>query len=106
MTFRVGGGNGDGTYIALCEEDGKEVKYARGVNHQAMQKAKWDLSLYAGKKMFIKIVDQSTSGWGHITADNFQFDGKILTATDERSEPNLPPAKSNCSSQISSSCHG
>ena len=78
MTFRVGGGNGEGTYVALCAENGKEVKYARGVNNQAMQKAKWDLSLYAGRKMFIKIVDQSTSGWGHITADNFEFDAEVL----------------------------
>jgi len=43
-----------------------------------MQKASWDLSKYAGKKTFIKIVDQSTGGWGHVTADNFQFDGKLL----------------------------
>ena len=33
---------------------------------------------YAGRKAFIKIVDQSTSGWGHVTADHFQFDGKLL----------------------------
>ena len=78
MTFRVGGGNGEGTYVALCAADGKEIKYARGVNNQAMQKAKWDLSPYAGRKMFIKIVDQSTSGWGHITADNFEFDAEVL----------------------------
>lgn len=30
------------------------------------------------KKMFIKIVDQSTGGWGHITIDNFQFDADVL----------------------------
>ena len=78
MTFRVGGGNGEDTYIALCTEDGKEVEYARGVNNQAMQKAKWDLSPYAGKKMFIKIVDQSKNGWGHITADHFELDAEVL----------------------------
>ena len=32
----------------------------------------------AGKKMFIKIVDRSTSGWGHITAGNFEFDAEVL----------------------------
>ena len=78
MTFRVGGGRGPDTYVALCTEDGKEVLHARGINNQAMQLAKWDLTPYAGKKMFIKVVDQSKTGWGHITADNFQFDGKIL----------------------------
>ena len=78
MTFRVGGGNGPATYVALCTEDGKEVETARGINHQVMQKASWDMKKYAGKKTFIKIVDQSTDGWGHVTADNFQFDGKLL----------------------------
>ena len=78
MTFRVGGGNGTTTYVALCTEDGKEIETTRGINQQMMQKASWDLSKYAGKKTFIMIVDQSTGGWGHVTADNFQFDGKLL----------------------------
>jgi hypothetical protein len=78
MTFRVGGGNGSTTYVALCTEDGKEVATARGINHQVMQKGHWDLSKYVGKKTFIKIVDQSTGGWGHVTVDNFQFDGELL----------------------------
>lgn len=78
MTFRVGGGSGNLTYAALCTSDGKEVQFARGVNDQVMQKAMWDLSPYAGKQMFIKVVDQSTDGWGHITVDDFQFDAKVM----------------------------
>lgn len=78
MTFRVGGGSGPATYVALCTADGKEVQTARGVNDQLMQKASWDLAPYAGARMFIKIVDRSTTGWGHITADNFQFDAEVL----------------------------
>ena len=78
MTFRIGGGNGPTTYVALCTEDGKEVETARGINDQVMQKAAWDMKKYVGKKTFIKIVDQSTDGWGHVTADNFQFDGEPL----------------------------
>jgi arylsulfatase A-like enzyme len=78
MTFRVGGGSGSQTYVALCMADGTEVETARGVNDHVMQKAGWDLTPYAGKRMFIKIVDQSTGGWGHITVDNFQFDAEVL----------------------------
>ena len=78
MTFRVGGGSGPKVYVVLCTEDDDEVLFARGIDNQVMQKAEWDLSSYVGKKMFIKVVDQSTSGWGHITADNFQFDGEVL----------------------------
>ena len=78
MTFRVGGGNGPNTYVALCNADGKELLHARGVNNQMMQEASWDLAPYAGQTMFIKIVDASTNGWGHVTADNFQFDADVL----------------------------
>ncbi len=78
MTFRVGGGGGPATYVALCTADGTEVQTARGVNNQLMQKASWDLAPYVGKEMFIKIVDESTDGWGHITADDFQFDAEVL----------------------------
>ena len=78
MTFRVGGGSGPKVYVALCTQDGKEVLYARGIDNQTMQQAEWNLSPYAGKKMFIKVVDQSTTGWGHITADDFEFDGEVL----------------------------
>lgn len=78
MTFRVGGGRGASTYVALCTADGKEVLIARGVNDQVMQEVTWDLTPYDGKKMFIKVVDQSTAGWGHVTVDDFQFDAEIL----------------------------
>ncbi len=78
MTFRVGGGAGQSTYVALCTVEGKEVMRARGVNDQVMQEAIWDLTPYAGKKMFLKVVDHATGGWGHITVDDFQFDAEIL----------------------------
>jgi len=78
MTFRVGGGKGAKTYVALCNEAGKELHKARGVNAQEMQKARFDLAPYAGQKMYLKIVDQATTGWGHITADHFEFDAELL----------------------------
>lgn len=78
MTFRVGGGRGKATYVALCTADGKEVQIARGINDQVMQDASWDLTPYAGTRMFIKVVDKSTVGWGHVTVDNFEFDGQVL----------------------------
>lgn len=87
MTFRVGGGRGPSTYAALCTTDGKEVEFARGINDQVMQKATWDLSPYVGKKMFIRIVDRSQNGWGHITVDDFQFDGKVLDEYPDLPQP-------------------
>ena len=78
MTFRVGGGNGKATYVALCTADGAEVQTARGINQQHMQKAEWNLAPCKGQTMFIKVVDKSTGGWGHITLDNIQFDATVL----------------------------
>ena len=80
----------DSVYVALCTADGKEVQFARGINDQVMQDHQWDLSPYAGKKMFIKIVDHSTNGWGHITADDFQFDGKALAEYPKLKKQTLP----------------
>lgn len=79
MTFRIGGGHHRSTYVALCTADGKEVAFARGINSQVMQNRKWDLSPHLGQKLFIKVVDKSTSGWGHITVDDFQFDAEVLS---------------------------
>ena len=79
MTFRVGGGARPSTYVALCTADGKEVQFARGINDQVMQEAEWDLTPYVGQEMFLKIVDRSTGGWGHLTVDDFQFDAQVLT---------------------------
>ncbi|TWU32494.1 sulfatase family protein [Novipirellula artificiosorum] len=83
MTFRVGGGSGKGTYVALCTAEGAELKKAHGINNQMMQTVDWDLTPYAGTKLFLKVVDESTSGWGHITVDNFQFDAEVLLQSSE-----------------------
>lgn len=83
MTFRVGGGSGQSTYVALCTAEGKEVLFARGINNQVMQNVEWDLTPFAGTKMFLKVVDRSTGGWGHITVDDFQFDAEVLAEHSE-----------------------
>lgn len=79
MTFRVGGGGGPKTYVALCLEDGTELQKARGINSEVMQEVTWNLAPYTDKKLFLKVVDQSTEGWGHLTVDDFQFDAEVLT---------------------------
>ena len=55
------------------------MRCSLGNSDQAMQIAAWDLTPYVGKKVFIKVVDNSTTGWGHVTVDDFQFDAKVLT---------------------------
>ena len=62
--------------MALCAEDGRELQAARGARSHKMQPASWDLSAYVGKALFIRVVDRSTGGWGHVTADDFRFEGE------------------------------
>ncbi|MFT5131410.1 MAG: hypothetical protein ACI8W8_005046 [Rhodothermales bacterium] len=63
------------THVALCAEDGKELQTARGARSRWIQAVRWDLSAYVGKALFIRVVDRSTGGCGHVTADDFRFDG-------------------------------
>ena len=67
----VGGGqNANTTYVALCDADGdKELLKAAGHEAEAMAEVVWDVSKFKGKNVYVKIVDRSTGGWGHINVD-------------------------------------
>ncbi|MCY3024120.1 MAG: GH116 family glycosyl-hydrolase, partial [Planctomycetota bacterium] len=67
----VGGGEDlKSTYVALCDADGdKELLKAAGRNAEAMTEIVWDVSKFKGKTVYVKIVDRSTGGWGHINVD-------------------------------------
>ncbi|MFW6114328.1 MAG: hypothetical protein ACOC7K_01155, partial [bacterium] len=76
-TMRVGGGSHDTTYVALCTMDGKERIRATGKNSQAMQRITWDTTPWVGKQAFLRVVDDHTGSWGHITFDDFAVQGHI-----------------------------
>ncbi|HYW79832.1 MAG TPA: hypothetical protein VE890_09665, partial [Thermoguttaceae bacterium] len=59
-TLQIGGGKHKETYVALCTLDGKEVLKAHGVNDEVFQPARWDVTPYIGKRVFLRIVDQHT----------------------------------------------
>ncbi len=77
LSFLVGGGSGFKTRVELLVLDPLEgsirVKYASGRDTETMHRETWDLAPYAGKKGRIRIVDDSSGGWGHINVDDFQF---------------------------------
>ncbi|WP_343256353.1 hypothetical protein, partial [Ligaoa zhengdingensis] len=89
VNFLVGGGNNEMVYVALCDIYGREVMKVRSTGTETMTRVEWDLT---NKKLtdnlaFIKIVDQATSGWGHITFDDFHAFGEILPDEEIRPEP-------------------
>lgn len=41
------------------------------------QRKIWDASQYIGEELYIKVVDQSTGGFGHINVDDFNVPVKV-----------------------------
>ncbi|NQT41440.1 MAG: PD40 domain-containing protein [Planctomycetes bacterium] len=77
MTMLVGGGDFRESYVALCTLDGKQWFQARGRTIEEMVRVTWNAPELVGKKVFLKIVDGNTQGWGHVTFDDFTARGKI-----------------------------
>ena len=83
----VGGGKGNGVYVALCSLDGKEAFFARGENAQQLHPRTWDAKDFVGKPVFFRVADRETGSWGHITLDHIICQGEISEAlTRERDE--------------------
>ncbi len=72
ISLLVGGGSyPDGEYIALCRaSDGSVLMRETGANSEHMTRRQWDVSKYKGEKVYLKLVDRETGGWGHINVDD------------------------------------
>lgn len=77
VSFLIGGGSHRDTYMALCADDGSEVRGASGKNTEVMQRITWDVDELLGKRAFLRIVDGNRGGWGHVTFDDFRAHGQI-----------------------------
>ena len=77
MSFLVGGGKHAETYIALCTPDGKEVAHARGRRDETLRRTTWRKPELIGRRVFLRVVDGHTGGWGHVTFDDFRAVGRI-----------------------------
>jgi len=77
MSFLVGGGNSEETYVALCSEDDEELMRAGGTNSPVLRRITWDVSAHIGKKVSLRLVDQKRRVWAHLTFDDFSTEGEI-----------------------------
>ena len=88
MSFLIGGGDYPTTYVALCTLDGKEFLQARGKRTEVMGRVRWKAPNLIGQKVFLRLVDHETRGWGHVTLDDFTAQGRIdPAATRQRFAP-------------------
>ncbi len=77
ISFLQGGGNGKDVSFSLYTLDGKEVATSRGHNNVQVKKVEWDKPELVGKKVYFRLVDNATGGWGHMMVDAIELSGSI-----------------------------
>ncbi|KAF6628223.1 GH32 C-terminal domain-containing protein [Paenibacillus sp. EKM208P] len=79
INFLISGGRDiDRLYVALVRaSDGKELFKETATNYEEYQRKIWDASNYIGEELYIKVVDQSKDGFGHINVDDFNVPVQI-----------------------------
>src|SRR5579872_1088320 len=72
--FLIGAGPTDASRVELVRKDNNRVFYkTSGDQSENMHRVVVDLTDVAGKEIFIRLVDASSDGWGHINFDDFKF---------------------------------
>ena len=74
MRLLVGGGDYlDSCYVALCDATtGAILLRETGRNRDLMDERLWDLSPYIGTEVYLLIVDDCSSSFGHINVDGIE----------------------------------
>jgi levanase len=88
LSMLVGGGNRNGNPDQVLAVqllvDGAVVRSVAGENAGALNWESWDLAEFQGRKAQVRVVDQATGGWGHITLDHvMQTDAPAVPRSDE-----------------------
>ena len=88
-SFLVGGGSGVKTRVEILNAaNGLVLFQATGPDNEEMHSVFADLRPFAGAKIRVRLVDEATSGWGHLNFDDFVFhDGRPLTGDEIKPVP-------------------
>ncbi len=83
-SFLVSGGYQEGKlYVALCDAaTGEALLKAGGPSGPQMKRIDWDVSPWKDRNAFLRVVDESTGGWGHLCFDDFSIQGTLLASAD------------------------
>jgi hypothetical protein len=74
ISFLVGGGCDINTERVELLVDGQVVLQATGKCTETMHRVRWNVSPWRGRSARIRLVDQSSGGWGHINFDDLRFE--------------------------------
>jgi hypothetical protein len=73
-SFLVGGGSGIQTRVEILNAlNGQILFRATGPDNEKMRPVYINLRPYAGAKIQVRLVDEATTGWGHVNFDDFNF---------------------------------
>lgn len=86
LTFLIGSGCKGHTGSIIRAElivDGVVVRKETPTDcDDAMKEKSWNVTGYAGKHAQLRLIDHSSSHWGHINFDNLQACHKLISDTD------------------------
>ena len=74
ISFLIGGGCDISKVRVDLVIDRRVVRSATGKCNETMERKRWDVRKFMGKNAYIKIVDNSSGGWGHINFDDVRFE--------------------------------
>lgn len=74
ISFLIGGGCHINRVRVELIINGKVVAQATGKCTETMTKKLWNVSQFLGQQAQIKIIDASSSGWGHLNFDDLRFE--------------------------------
>ncbi len=84
-SFLTNGGEQEHTRVELIRKDTNSVIYKiAGENDETMRQIVVDLRAHVGKEIFIRLVDASSGGWGHLNFDHVRLH-------EQRPAPATPP---------------
>ncbi|HJM39495.1 MAG TPA: PVC-type heme-binding CxxCH protein [Planctomycetota bacterium] len=90
----VGGGKSHKTRVELVRVADKAVIFMTpGASHETMQRVAVNLGGFLGQELRIRLVDESTGGWGHLNYDDFLFHESKPKIVQERKLPRIIPYK-------------
>jgi putative membrane-bound dehydrogenase-like protein len=93
-SFLVGGGSSDATRAEIVRDDNQEVVFkASGDDNERMRLVVADLHAQLGKRVFVRVVDESSGAWGHVNFDHFRLHDKRPEIGATSPPPTQPGAK-------------
>jgi levanase len=69
ITLRIGGGKEERRLRAELRVGDQVIAQATGFQSERMELVSWDVAAYRGQRARLRLVDESSGSWGHLTVD-------------------------------------